>query len=66
MMKSKNVNSVSLIRKSSQTPLIGPFKGPEKVSLLSGLNKEKMQRLSLPGTKQTARNNEVSVLSLCP
>ena len=38
MMKSKDGNSVSFIRKSSQTPLIGLFRGPEKVSVLSGLN----------------------------
>ena len=36
------------------------------VSAISGLNSEKMYGLLSPGTKQTVRNNEVSVLSGCP
>ena len=48
---------------NSQTPLILTLRGPQKVSVLSGLNLEKMLKGFLsPGTKQTVRDNEVSVL----
>ena len=37
-----------------------------KVSLLSGLNLKKSEGFSSPGTKETLRNKEASVLSWCP
>ena len=43
------------------------IEGPWKVSVLRGLNLEKMLRGFLfPRIKQTVHNNEVSVLSGCP
>ena len=48
----------------SHTPLIWTLRGPLKVSVLSGLNLEKMEGPSFPRDKsnyQTIRNNEVSV-----
>ena len=41
-------------------------KGPyQQVSILSGLNIEKIKGFLSPGTKQAVHNNEVPVLSAC-